>query len=104
MKFCIISSVLLCFVIRAVCAAKDGPQPLPRMNVPVPPPEEDVTFASTFVTNVSGSAFFDQLLDHHNPGKGTFKQKYWWNAEFWGGPGSPVSFGYRQRREKWNKQ
>ncbi|GKT85537.1 serine-type peptidase [Colletotrichum tofieldiae] len=33
---------------------------------------------------------FDQLLDHTNPSRGTFKQRYWWNAEHWGGPGYPV--------------
>lgn len=33
---------------------------------------------------------FDQLLDHRDPGKGTFKQRYWWDAEHWKGPGSPV--------------
>ncbi|EPE29559.1 alpha/beta-Hydrolase [Glarea lozoyensis ATCC 20868] len=37
-----------------------------------------------------GSGFFDQLLDHKNPSKGTFKQKFWWNIEFWNGPGSPI--------------
>ncbi|RKF75261.1 putative extracellular serine carboxypeptidase [Golovinomyces cichoracearum] len=38
----------------------------------------------------NGSSFFNQLLDHQDPGSGTFQMKYWWNAEFWGGPGSPV--------------
>ncbi|KAF9881706.1 hypothetical protein CkaCkLH20_00852 [Colletotrichum karsti] len=33
---------------------------------------------------------FDQLLDHTDPSKGTFKQRYWFNAEHWGGPGYPV--------------
>ncbi|KAK6220315.1 serine carboxypeptidase S28 [Colletotrichum tabaci] len=33
---------------------------------------------------------FDQLLDHTQPWRGTFKQRYWWNAEHWGGPGYPV--------------
>ncbi|KAK3936273.1 peptidase S28 [Diplogelasinospora grovesii] len=33
---------------------------------------------------------FDQLLDHSDPGKGTFKQRYWWDAKSWAGPGSPV--------------
>lgn len=31
---------------------------------------------------VLGAGTFDQLLDHSDPGKGTFKQRYWWNAEF----------------------
>lgn len=29
-----------------------------------------------------GGGYFDQLLDHDDPSKGTFKQRYWWNAEF----------------------
>jgi hypothetical protein len=33
---------------------------------------------------------FDQLLDHKDPGKGTFKQRYWWDATHYKGPGSPV--------------
>lgn len=33
---------------------------------------------------------FDQLLDHRDAGKGTFKQRYWWDASHWQGPGSPV--------------
>ncbi|OLN88192.1 putative extracellular serine carboxypeptidase 1 [Colletotrichum chlorophyti] len=33
---------------------------------------------------------FDQLLDHTDPSKGTFKQRYWYNAEHWGGPGYPI--------------
>ncbi|KAI6359661.1 hypothetical protein MCOR25_006989 [Pyricularia grisea] len=37
-----------------------------------------------------GSDTFDQLLDHHNPSKGTFKQRYFWDASSWAGPGSPV--------------
>ncbi|KAI1110885.1 serine carboxypeptidase S28 [Nemania sp. NC0429] len=37
---------------------------------------------------VLGKGTFDQLLDHSDPSKGTFKQRYWWNAEFFeeGGP------------------
>ncbi len=36
------------------------------------------------------AAFFDQLIDHANPSLGTFKQRYWYNAEYYGGPGSPI--------------
>ena len=39
---------------------------------------------------VTGSAFFEQLLDHDHPELGTFSQKYWYNSEYWAGPGSPV--------------
>ncbi|MCJ1316208.1 hypothetical protein MMC15_001528 [Xylographa vitiligo] len=38
----------------------------------------------------TGSAFFEQLLDHDHPELGTFSQKYWYNSQYWAGPGSPV--------------
>lgn len=61
----------------------------------IPPvdPEDDfpiITAAGNSTVNVTGSAFFNQLLDHDDPSKGTFQQKFWWNTEFWNGPGSPV--------------
>ncbi|CEJ90071.1 hypothetical protein VHEMI05879 [[Torrubiella] hemipterigena] len=33
---------------------------------------------------------FDQLIDHSNPSLGTFKQRYWWNIDHYGGPHSPI--------------
>ncbi|KAI3331692.1 serine carboxypeptidase S28 [Xylariaceae sp. AK1471] len=30
-----------------------------------------------------GKGTFDQLIDHNHPDKGTFKQRYWWNAEYY---------------------
>ncbi|KAI1826287.1 serine carboxypeptidase S28-domain-containing protein [Xylaria intraflava] len=39
-----------------------------------------------------GWGTFDQLLDHSNPSLGTFKQRYWWNTQYWKGPGSPIIF------------
>lgn len=35
-------------------------------------------------------ATFQQLIDHKNPSLGTFTQRYWYNAEFYNGPGSPI--------------
>lgn len=70
----------------------------PTLRVPLPPQDDD-TFAqlylpatanSTSAHNLTGTAFFDQLLDHDDPSKGTFQQQYWWNATNWAGPGSPV--------------
>lgn len=59
------------------------------------PPLEDADVLAADVAaapvNTTGSGFFTQLLDHDNPSKGTFQQKFWWNSEFWAGPGSPVS-------------
>lgn len=60
------------------------------------PPLEDADVLAADVAaaavNTTGSGFFTQLLDHDDPSKGTFQQKFWWNSEFWAGPGSPVSF------------
>lgn len=36
------------------------------------------------------SATFDQLIDHSNPSLGTFKQRYWYNSDYYGGPNSPI--------------
>ncbi|KAH8884831.1 hypothetical protein GQ53DRAFT_797563 [Thozetella sp. PMI_491] len=40
--------------------------------------------------NVVTNGTFDQLLDHQDPSKGTFSQRYWYDAQYWNGPGSPV--------------
>ncbi|CAG8956180.1 hypothetical protein HYFRA_00012097 [Hymenoscyphus fraxineus] len=59
------------------------------------PPEEpmDASFMrKVAASNITGSAFFDQIIDHNDLSKGTFKQKFWWNTEFWAGPGSPIVF------------
>ncbi|KAK8147385.1 hypothetical protein G3M48_001745 [Beauveria asiatica] len=42
-------------------------------------------------TGVGKLAYFDQLISHSNPSLGTFKQRYWWNADHYGGPHSPIS-------------
>lgn len=47
---------------------------------------------ATDATSTTGTGFFTQLLDHNNPSKGTFQQQFWWNSQYWDGPGSPVSF------------
>ncbi|KAI1429081.1 serine carboxypeptidase S28-domain-containing protein [Xylaria sp. FL1777] len=41
---------------------------------------------------VAGWGTFDQLLDHSNPSLGTFKQRYWYNTQYWKGPTSPIIF------------
>lgn len=32
---------------------------------------------------IMGMGTFDQLVDHNDQEKGTFQQRYWWNAEFY---------------------
>lgn len=64
----------------------------------IPPfePTDDFPVVSSInavnaTVNVTGTAFFTQLLDHDDPSKGTFQQRFFWNSEWWAGPGSPVS-------------
>ncbi|KAJ5826037.1 hypothetical protein N7474_003175 [Penicillium riverlandense] len=53
---------------------------------PLAPP-----FRAAFTRHaVAGNSTFEQLLDHKNPHLGTFSQRFWWNAEWWNGEGSPV--------------
>lgn len=52
--------------------------------VPLPPA------AAARISNSTGNFTFKQLLDHDLPFLGTFGQRVWWNAEHWGGPGSPI--------------
>lgn len=33
---------------------------------------------------------FMQPIDHSNPSLGTFPIRYWYNATYWKGPGSPI--------------
>lgn len=34
-----------------------------------------------------GNATFSQLIDHQNPGLGTFEQFYYYDTTYWKGPG-----------------
>ena len=49
------------------------------------PPSISVDIPAT-----TGNTTFQQLLNHDDPSAGTFSQRFWWNDEFYGGPGSPV--------------
>jgi hypothetical protein len=71
-----------------LASAVAQPNPLRKLTIPLPPDDDD-TF-NVLAARATQTAFFDQLLDHNDPSKGTFKQQYWWNTEFWAGPGSPV--------------
>ena len=45
-----------------------------------------------------GWGTFDQLLDHSDPSKGTFKQRFWFGAQYWNGTGLYIRLQERQRR------
>ncbi|KAK8007592.1 hypothetical protein PG989_001582 [Apiospora arundinis] len=38
----------------------------------------------------NGWGTFDQQVDHSDPSKGTFAQRFWYGTQFWKGPGSPI--------------
>ncbi|KAH7317225.1 peptidase S28 [Rhexocercosporidium sp. MPI-PUGE-AT-0058] len=55
---------------------------------PLPP---RLQMPASFASAVKyGNTTFQQLLNHSDPSLGTFSQTYWYNFEFWKGPGSPV--------------
>lgn len=53
-----------------------------RIPIPEPVPQEKADLTEEHI--------FNQLIDHNNPELGTFPQRYWYNAEWWKGEGSPV--------------
>ncbi|KAG9242909.1 serine carboxypeptidase S28-domain-containing protein [Calycina marina] len=96
------SFLVLCLATLTV-AAKGNVKPFGARNIPLPPAEAGDEFpvvrnplftsaTANYGANLTGTAFFDQLLDHNDPNKGKFKQQYWWNATTWAGKGSPVVF------------
>jgi len=89
--------VLLVSAIAALSSIAAATQFL-HMGRLIPPVDEADEFPSSTAValnstvSTTGNAFFTQLLDHDNPGKGFFLQKFWWNSEYWAGPGSPVIY------------
>lgn len=53
-------------------------------------PHVDVAVAAA----TTGVAYFDTYLDHENKSAGTFPLKYYYNDQYYGGPGSPVRLQY----------
>jgi hypothetical protein len=50
----------------------------------VPVPERSITSPNgTTLPSITTVYHFDQLIDHNNPGLGTFKQRYWMDWEFY---------------------
>lgn len=83
------------FLISALLVATSvsAKQQVGRLAKPLPPPLEDEAFNNVEKrATTSGSATFEQLIDHSDPSKGTFSQAYWWSTEYWTGPGAPVVF------------
>ncbi|KAG6159489.1 hypothetical protein E4U51_007713, partial [Claviceps purpurea] len=75
-----------------------------KMRLRPPPPQEDDE-AMLAVARAKGTiqnGTFQQLLDHKNPHLGTFSQRYWYNAEWWAGPGAPVILRAPDESDGWD--
>ncbi|OKL62721.1 hypothetical protein UA08_01895 [Talaromyces atroroseus] len=73
-----ISLIALCASWASVAAA------FPK--IPVAPAAASSSQADSYYS----TGYFEQLLDHENPELGTFSQRYFWDTQYWNGPGSPV--------------
>ena len=67
---------------------------LPRAHIPYADDPDDNVAISSFHSSQNLPPYktiyyFDQLIDHHKPELGTFKQRYWHNYEFYK-PGKPL--------------
>lgn len=89
MKASFISAAVACM---ATAVSGNMFKHMGKLIPPIEAGDMSATDVAALAVSTTGSGFFDQLLDHDNPSKGTFKQKFWWNSEFWAGPGSPVGF------------
>lgn len=79
--------------VSALASLVAGKNDFRSLGLLVPPTGDELhaeLFAAAAV-NTTGSAYFTQWLDHDDPSKGTFQQRYWWSSKYWAGPGSPVS-------------
>ncbi|KAF3763262.1 hypothetical protein M406DRAFT_356989 [Cryphonectria parasitica EP155] len=91
MKSVLLSPLLLAGSTLAALNRAPGP---PK---PLPPKRVDERFSTGSLkkrdnTTTVGQGTFEQLLDHNDPSKGTFSQRFWWSSEYWTGPGAPVVF------------
>ena len=61
------------------------PRPsVPKVSMPTAEESGPVTSRNgTVLPPYNTTYYFDQLVDHNNPSKGTFKQRYWHTYEFY---------------------
>lgn len=94
MRTSILAVVLAKLLLAGSALAQQSSPLLPGIpNRPPPPDEDDYVLtvgrrAAPVITVHAG--FFQQLIDHNNPSLGKFTQRYWWNADHYAGPGSPI--------------
>ena len=88
----------LCSAVAVLALVQSAAAVLPF--IPVPPPlaaDHDDTVVKR------QAASFTQYISHDKPELGTFTQRYWWNATFWKGPGSPVGCFCSLRCEQYQR-
>ncbi|KAF8585313.1 hypothetical protein K439DRAFT_1388477 [Ramaria rubella] len=86
--------VALASLAGATAVLKRQPNVPPRPAVPI------ATVSDASLTDATGAPlpplnttyFFDQLIDHANPARGTFKQRFWSTWQFYGAGGPVVLF------------
>jgi hypothetical protein len=87
-----IASAFSVLLATATATATASTHPFLKTGRLFPPvePEDEALITTMAASSKTGNSTFAQLLDHNNPSAGTFSQRFWWNYEFWDGPGSPV--------------
>ena len=73
----------VCLLGSAICGVSAAKQ-----SVFSKPP--GVRAVETVYSREYANATFQQPIDHNDPSKGTFSNRFWFNSEYWKGPGSPV--------------
>ena len=76
------------FSSTAVASIPFPPNDLPLPHIPyVDDPDESQSLihqsSSQKLASHNTIYYFDQLIDHNDPSKGTFKQRYWHSYEFY---------------------
>ncbi|KAG6009282.1 hypothetical protein E4U21_002886 [Claviceps maximensis] len=74
----------------------------PMKPLPPPDPNSDDDLTRARARGVIKNATFEQLIDHRNPRLGTFSQRYWYNAEFYAGPGAPIIVRGPEEGQGWD--
>ncbi|KAI6101248.1 peptidase S28 [Pisolithus sp. B1] len=85
----VVAALLAAYALAAVPGAMlRGIPALPPISAPEGP---RTTPNGTAVPSIDTVYIFNQLIDHTNPGLGTFQQRYWMSWEYYK-PGTPIIF------------
>ncbi|KAK0200130.1 serine carboxypeptidase S28-domain-containing protein [Desarmillaria ectypa] len=83
-----ISLILLLTAVSHVCGRIPKPPGIPMVDVESDFESSLHTLNARALPPYNTTYYFDQLIDHNDPSKGTFRQRYWHTAEYYqeGGP------------------